>query len=50
MNIDVFAKKVSKLESGSIQVDVAQIKEILSIINSLTGGSLYAIIRLMGGK
>jgi hypothetical protein len=50
MDINVFAKKVSKLEKGSVQVDITQIKQLLSIVNRLTGGALYVIIGLMKGK
>jgi len=45
MNINAFAVLVSKHEGLKKQVSIAQIKEILKIINRLTNGLLYAYIR-----
>lgn len=47
MDINKFAKKVAKKEGGAEQVNIAQIKQILSIIDKMLGGALYAIIRLI---
>ena len=45
MRITEFAKKIAGLEAGKKQVSIAQISEILTIVNALTKGFLYAIIR-----
>ena len=37
MNINEFAKKICDIEEGKKQVDIAQVKEILSIINNYLG-------------
>lgn len=47
MKITKFARTISELEGKRKQVNIAQIKEILKVINTLTYGALYAIIRLM---
>ena len=47
MNINKFAEAVAKLEGGKKSISIAQIKEVLSIINRLLGGILYAVIRLV---
>ncbi len=49
MNINTFAVKVAKLEKGKKEVNIAQIKEILKIINKLTYGVLYLVIRILRG-
>ncbi len=45
MNINEFAKIVAEKEGKKRQVSIAQIKEILRIINSFTVGELYKAIR-----
>lgn len=45
MKINSFAQKVCEVEGKKIQVNVAQVKEILRAINNLLGGELYKIIR-----
>jgi len=45
MNINDFAVKVSKIEGKKKQVNIAQIKEILKVVNNLLGGALYKLIR-----
>ena len=45
MKITAFAKKVAKLEAKKREVNIAQIMEILCVINKLTSGELYRIIR-----
>lgn len=47
MNISLFALKVAELESGKKQISIAQIKEVLRIVNELTHGLLYVIVRWM---
>lgn len=47
MKITDFAKRITAKEGKLKQVNVAQILEILSVINKLTGGVLYAVIKLM---
>lgn len=47
MKITTFSEKVAKKEGLKNQVNIAQIKEILSIVNKLTYGILYLVIRLM---
>ena len=45
MTIGDFAVKVAKKEGGKKSVNIAQIKEILRIVNALVGGELYKIIK-----
>lgn len=45
MRITDFAKDVAKLEGKKRQVSIAQIMEILRIINQLTDGVLYRTIK-----
>lgn len=47
MTINEFAKKVTLKEGGKKSISIAQVKEVLKIVNDLTGGALYAIIKLM---
>ncbi len=47
MTITAFARKVAAREGGKKQVNIAQIAEILKIVNKLTGGTLYSAIRLL---
>lgn len=47
MNINDFALEIANRERGKKQVDLAQIKEILGIINKLTKGVFYAFIKFM---
>jgi hypothetical protein len=42
-----FAVEVSKLEGKKKQVNIAQIKEVLRVINDLMEGDLYRKIRKM---
>ena len=50
MNINQFAKRVAQEEGQKKQVNIAQIKEILAVVNRLTRGILYQIIRIMPGR
>jgi hypothetical protein len=45
MKVSDFAVVVSKLEGKKKPVSIAQIKEILKIVNNLTAGILYQQIR-----
>ena len=47
MKINSFAIKIAKKEGGKVQVSIAQISEILKVINILTKGVLYKIIELL---
>ena len=45
MNIRDFAVRVAELEGKKISLSIAQIMEVLKIINNLLGGLLYMWIR-----
>jgi hypothetical protein len=45
MKVSDFAVKVAKKEGKKREVNIAQIKEILRVINDLTAGALYRFIR-----
>ena len=45
MTINKFAQRICELEGKKKQVNIAQVKEILLIINKLLGGELYKLIR-----
>jgi hypothetical protein len=45
MNINNFATKVSKLEGKKKELSIAQIKEVLKVVNTLLKGLLYKEIR-----
>ena len=45
MNINAFARLVAKNERGRKEVNIAQIKEILKVVNALLDGHPYRIIR-----
>jgi hypothetical protein len=47
MKITAFAVKLAKLEKGKIEVNIAQIMELLNKINVLTKGVLYKVIGLL---
>jgi len=44
MKVSDFAVKVAKKEKGKKEVDIAQIKEILKVVNELTKGKFYKMI------
>ena len=50
MKITEFAVKVAEVEGKKIQVSIAQIKEVIRIVNDLTAGDLYYSIRCLGKK
>lgn len=45
MKVSDFSVNVAKKEAKKRQVSIAQIKEILKVINDLTNGELYKLIR-----
>lgn len=45
MNINKFAEKITKHEGLKKQVNIAQVKEILRVINILTAGFFYKYIK-----
>jgi hypothetical protein len=45
MSITDFSVAVAELEGMKTQVSIAQIKEILRIVNDELGGELYKLIR-----
>ena len=47
MNINKFAELLASKEGKKKQVNIAQIKEILKVINNLTKGVLYKVIGLL---
>lgn len=47
MTINAFAVKVSKCEGLKVQLPIGQISEMLKVINKLTGGILYAVIKAL---
>ena len=48
MRITEFAKRVTDLEGKKKEVNIAQVMEILRVINKLSGGDFYKLIRKMG--
>lgn len=48
MLINDFARLVTQKEGKKKQVNIAQVKEILKVVNALTCNKLYRIIRRMG--
>ena len=45
MTLQEFASKVAKAEGKKSQTSIGNIREILKVINTLTGGELYKLIR-----
>lgn len=45
MKISEFAVKVAAKEGKKVQVNIAQIKEVLKVANQLSNGKLYEEIR-----
>lgn len=45
MNINNFAVLVAENEGLKKQISIAQIKEVLKVINALLGGELYRLIK-----
>ena len=50
MNINQFAKQVTLTEGMKESVSIAQVKEILSIINRMLWGIPYMLIRIKSNK
>ena len=49
MKIHRYSQIITKLEKGKKQVDIAQVKEILKVIDWTLGGDFYKTIRKMNG-
>ena len=47
MKITDFSKKVSIHELGKKQVDITQILQILKVMNKITKGILYVVIKAL---
>lgn len=47
MKITEFAKKVCELEGKKQSISIAQVMEVLKIINKIFGGRFYDVIRSM---
>lgn len=47
MKVTDFAKKVTEKEGLKEQVNIAQVMELLKVINTLTKGILYKVIGLL---
>lgn len=47
MNIKEFAREVTLAEGLKVSLSIAQICEVLKIVNRLLGGNLYLLIRNM---
>lgn len=45
MKVTVFAKEVTKQEGLKKQISIAQVMEVLRVVNKLLGGALYKLIR-----
>ena len=45
MNINEFARKVTLKEGLKKSISIAQVKEVLKIVNKVLGGELYKFIR-----
>lgn len=50
MTVNQFAQKVCSNEGKLKQVNIGQVSEILKVINKLTGGVLYAVIKILPSK
>ena len=50
MKINRFVVKIAEMEGGKVNLSVAQISEVLKIINGLLWGIPYTLIRLKGEK
>jgi hypothetical protein len=47
MKITTFAKRITAVEGKKTQVNIAQVLEIVKIINTMTNGLFYIVIRWM---
>ena len=48
MTVIEFAKRVTKAEGLKKSISIAQVMEVLKIVNGLVGGKLYAWVRARG--
>jgi len=46
MNLNELAKRIAEEEGGKEEVSIAQIKEILRIINDISDGVFYKIVKV----
>lgn len=49
MKVTDFAERVSVEEGGKKSLSIGQIKEVLSIVDDMTNGLLYVIIKWLPG-
>lgn len=45
MKITTLAKRVTLHETGKVQISIAQALEVLKVINWVTGGAFYKMVR-----
>lgn len=45
MKINEFARLITEFEGKKKQISIAQVLEVLKVINKLTAGALYKLIR-----
>ena len=45
MKVTTFSEEVTKLEGKKVSISIAQVKEVLRIVNDMTNGLLYVIIK-----
>lgn len=50
MKVTEFAKKISEQEGLKKGVDIAQISEVLKVVNNLLEGQLYSLIKNHGNN
>lgn len=50
MKITEFTKAITEHEGKKKNLDIAQIGEVIRLVNEMTGGELYKIIRKMETK
>jgi len=50
MTVNEFAVRVTKFEGQKKECSVAQVKEILRVVNMLVGGELYRLIKSLLGR
>ena len=47
MNLNELAKLIAKKEKGRKEISIAQIKEVLAILNDITKGMFYKIVKAL---
>lgn len=50
MNLNQLAKEIAKREGKKVQVNIAQIKEILRVMNEILIGESYGVVKEMKEK